>query len=739
MISIKKFSLKNINQKNATLIRYFLSYFIILSVLFISFFITVKKQFSNIFFENINNQTKQKSEIIVDTLNNELLSINQVHNSLTTNINIILSRYSNADWYQYLADQKIDEYTLSNNFIDSIVYMDKKNENIISSGNYVEYSNGIFHIYEGNVAIDFPISDYQDINDNQLIYLSNNYLIYLPYNALTDRYTVFYIIQSKEVQSILSSEISDTVLSMALLDSEKESTIGIQKSLLEPYIENLNIDGTNNVYSIDSESSVYICSGICNGFSLVTLISNKAILDQVHTAFNHTYRIFVLIAFIGLFLIMCGMNFTYLPLYRLTKKIVKQLDPYDNYLQQLDNAFSSSLAENQVLQEKIDKYKISIQRSILDSIVIESSGDNLKELQNIDQLFSMDPDNLIFAIYMVAPNDCFSVEEVINFFNNVLPPGDNCILLESSGNCAAFLINYSGKEQNKEEVLILFLNELFEKYGFKSAISNGAFSPLEIPSLYENAVLASNYWEKNSVISYNDVSSDIHTKVNFSYPHSLLEELSLHLKNHNFIQVEPILDDLFDLINNVVSKNTVLPVFYIRCILIDIITIIITAMNGCNIKFKSYNDIYYETLFLCRSCSYEKENKKIYQNILSLIQIFETHVENFSVDPAQIRKLMNENYTSPDLSISSIADTFQISVAYMSYLFKKEFNKNFSDYLWDLRLKKAKELLASTEMPIETVSVSVGYINSSSFRRKFKQETGQTPSQYRDLIKKEHI
>ena len=67
----------------------------------------------------------------------------------------------------------------------------------------------------------------------------------------------------------------------------------------------------------------------------------------------------------------------------------------------------------------------------------------------------------------------------------------------------------------------------------------------------------------------------------------------------------------------------------------------------------------------------------------------------------------------------------------MSYLIKKELNQNFSDYLWTLRLEKAKELLAHSDMSVDEISTAVGYLNSSSFRRKFKQETGLTPSQYR--------
>ena len=67
----------------------------------------------------------------------------------------------------------------------------------------------------------------------------------------------------------------------------------------------------------------------------------------------------------------------------------------------------------------------------------------------------------------------------------------------------------------------------------------------------------------------------------------------------------------------------------------------------------------------------------------------------------------------------------------MSYLFKKEIGENFSDYVRALRLEKARALLLTTDMAIDDISLAVGYANTSSFRRKFKQTAGMTPSKPR--------
>jgi len=102
---------------------------------------------------------------------------------------------------------------------------------------------------------------------------------------------------------------------------------------------------------------------------------------------------------------------------------------------------------------------------------------------------------------------------------------------------------------------------------------------------------------------------------------------------------------------------------------------------------------------------------------------------------APLQQLMERNFCQPEFSISVIADTYHVSISRMSVLFKKEMGLGFTDCLWQMRLKKAQELLSATDLSIDEISVTVGYLNPNSFRRKFKQETGLSPSQYRDSLK----
>lgn len=152
-----------------------------------------------------------------------------------------------------------------------------------------------------------------------------------------------------------------------------------------------------------------------------------------------------------------------------------------------------------------------------------------------------------------------------------------------------------------------------------------------------------------------------------------------------------------------------------------------------NLKFQNYSDLYFSAYYLCRSHSYKECQSDIHEKLLELFEVCEEAAYNSSVNASLMQEVMNREYASPDFSITALADILHVSsVPYMSLLFKKNFGINFSDYLWNMRLDKAKSLLRNSDLSIDEISVKVGYQTPSSFRRKFKAEMGVTPSQYRD-------
>ncbi|RAV18985.1 helix-turn-helix domain-containing protein [Paenibacillus contaminans] len=97
----------------------------------------------------------------------------------------------------------------------------------------------------------------------------------------------------------------------------------------------------------------------------------------------------------------------------------------------------------------------------------------------------------------------------------------------------------------------------------------------------------------------------------------------------------------------------------------------------------------------------------------------------------QVRTYIGEQYGNPELSLSLIGDTFDLQPSHLSKLFKEEFGVKFIDYVTDIRMRKAKELLEKTNWPIQEIASAVGYASAITFNRVFKKETGNSPSNYR--------
>lgn len=88
-------------------------------------------------------------------------------------------------------------------------------------------------------------------------------------------------------------------------------------------------------------------------------------------------------------------------------------------------------------------------------------------------------------------------------------------------------------------------------------------------------------------------------------------------------------------------------------------------------------------------------------------------------------------YYYKDLSLDSLSEIFKISPSYISRIFSETFEQGFHSYLLDIRINKAKELLTQTNLPIQTISQKVGFLNYNSFSRAFKRHTGLSAKTYR--------
>ena len=84
------------------------------------------------------------------------------------------------------------------------------------------------------------------------------------------------------------------------------------------------------------------------------------------------------------------------------------------------------------------------------------------------------------------------------------------------------------------------------------------------------------------------------------------------------------------------------------------------------------------------------------------------------------------------MSLEQIADHLHVSASHLSRTFKKAADISLTDYINQVRISKAKELLRGTDIYIYTISEMVGYHDATYFSSIFKKMVGVSPSEYRN-------
>ena len=138
-----------------------------------------------------------------------------------------------------------------------------------------------------------------------------------------------------------------------------------------------------------------------------------------------------------------------------------------------------------------------------------------------------------------------------------------------------------------------------------------------------------------------------------------------------------------------------------------------------------------ERFFCCREL---KEMQRLVERLyLSYCRVSRANRENpTSSVILQIRQCMKDRYAE-NLTVNDIAEAVYLTPTYVCLLFKQKTGVTINDYLTEIRIKKAKELLRDPEKKLYDICFLVGYTSPSYFSKLFKKVTGYTPSEYREL------
>lgn len=197
---------------------------------------------------------------------------------------------------------------------------------------------------------------------------------------------------------------------------------------------------------------------------------------------------------------------------------------------------------------------------------------------------------------------------------------------------------------------------------------------------------------------------------------------------------EELIQGVRELVGDIKKKENI-SYFYTSQILNQLVTILVqhTNDNGVSLeKLPDSNTGIYQRLW--QNLTLEEARDWFCSMAAEVIDYENAGSDNKSEYIRKIMEYVHENYTQC-ITIDTIAEHIGISYSYLRKLYKEATGQNLSDYLNQLRIEKAKQLLRETNYPVKEIVSMCGYNHERSFFRSFTQMEGISPSKYKAFCK----
>ena len=712
----------------STFIKYLFSYAALFSVLILAFFFILRSQLVDKYYSQRTDQILQQMDSMESYLDTELIFLAQIDELIAANPDIKLATYTTEGKYYRVTNEELIQYAKSSTLIHSIVYYSKYSDHVFSTGDYVSYRDGVFTLINSNAnRIEFDPTPYYNATTGQLIFLHNEeaeYLLYFPCNRSKATYLYFYVLDTSVLQSQIKGLVSEEVPAVALVDHEGNYVTGSNFKSFTPMLDEISL--VPGIYLLDDLHSLCVSNGLRSGFSLVAILSNDFLSEQVNSTFLNAYISLLVISVLGILLIYIAMETTYGPLKRLIQTVDPASSDNRNYVERLSARFTELTNQKEQLQQSLASYRLIVQKDLLDSTLAQQFEVDSDSLDRVFDAVTSDSEVLVLNVSGIQNNSV--LEHTTKQLTKALENTEQCFCLGIKEKSAFYLLLINGHAGYMDKIRRAAAT-LHTEHNLLFAFSDSSKSILDIPLLYQHASIARNRWPNPPLAEYSSLNA---ARDRYIYPHNELNQLSVLLQNNQFSAARDLIQTVYQNFEFAQTDDTI-PLYFLNSINLDLLTIITQNMNKAHIESDSYDDVFSEAVQMSRNIHNSKGIKEIHSLINELLFFYEKEAMDRLMHVVPLQQIAANNYCDPNFSISVIAEAYHVSPSRMSTLFKKEMGIGFSEYIWNMRLHKAKELLLSTDMSIDEISALIGYYTPNSFRRKFKQETGLTPSQFRDI------
>lgn len=581
---------------------------------------------------------------------------------------------------------------------------------------YESWKNGIqiprkfkkFKVNNNKMYSDIMYSDTMYANNAVIVILSQtNRFFNGIVSDMLENYSVYVFDSDKNVVNYISEQ-----------SNEEQNNEILYEDIIDKS-QNRKYEITDNVVQFDMDT-----------MNIVTLTPKKILFRNLNNLKYITILMFVISIMISVFQIVWFLRKNYRPIYHILKKMHISEETKDNEFALISSKIESVMSDwkrlDSLYLNQIDEMRrLSLEKIIhngyIDYTTQKRLGENNISFEGasfILEVFSPEGGARLFENRQL--NESEKRKEIYFIVDNVIKEllginGIACYLTEIDDKIACLLCFPDDCTEDEREVMrertdkgFRFISEQFD-ITIEYVVSNVFYSIGNISRIYREITREMSCQHLYNINCGGDILAE----------KAALEEA---VKEKNVIEAKHIVAEIFDRLEGNGADSDAVKM------IIEYIFEGITDHMG-TMKSPEDSD---EKLMSVYECNTVTEIKRCIDKLISIL------CSNIGMDvytkTASICRMteqyINENYSDVNLNISNVAAHFNISPTYLSGQFKEYTGKKIIDFINEVRLSKAKEMMSEGRYTMAVIAKMSGFGHVRTFNRVFKKYEGITPSEY---------
>ena len=708
---------------------------VILLLLFMSGFLTWA---INQFGKEVTAQSAYISTVIQTNIDDRLSEIEQFSSQIEiSQTNIGLSKATNLSDQivraEYALYSQLSNYTLTNRIVDR-AYIYYPNLDVVigdqgyfSSRNYYLLDNDLSDIgYEQWVANlkNLKVKGY---------YFSGGALVFskqLPYNELAKNTAVIIIqINQSEIATLLQgSEVG--VQTYSAIVSEDGSPYAVSLEQSRDDIISVTMQGNRDApfswggYACAFKQSLYANLGY------LVLVQQKNIMAPVYNLRNYSIVLIVFLLSVGVaFAVVAGYRNSR-PLESLTAKYSKEQTLPNSYVDEY-HLLEALLDQGQKSHVQASKQQQFVEQLFLNNLIANHQRSSqlifgLMQKMDIEFLY---PQFQVVIVRPMLPVNSYESTPNWDGFRGAL--GKNALIgtfiASTYKENFIILLNFdTGETQTKFVSVLSAIYRCAADYGRMLIAVGERYDDLAgiIESYDEACEVAEANHDGGSGVYYFDRATMKDNSA--TYSNEMISDFKKKLTAREYAQADKMFDMLIGNIHSAHNRD-------IAKIQSDTITYeLLCAVTEAAKHDKTIriNEIAHA---LVSADTVEKSSEAVHQVLQNLTnRDSQNGLQRGKAIAMQAVSIIDADYTNPMLGLYSISEQLGVSNSYLSSAVKEYKGVGIAQYINKLRIEKAKQLLAKTNVSVKDIALQVGFSSDMSFIRVFKQFENTTPGKYRE-------